>query len=72
MTDFERALISSLLDVMEHDGKTVQELAHETGFDVELLLDGFSGSRSLTLFEVEAVCVALGLVVTEQIGMIAY
>lgn len=69
---FERAVISSLLDIIDHDEVRVEELAAATGLDLERLLDGFSGSRCFTLVEVEAVCNALGVEVAEQIGMVSY
>ncbi len=70
-TKFERAVVFSILDIMDYGGVTVADLAARTNLDIERSIDAFAGTQCFTLIEFETVCNALNVDVAEQMGMIS-
>lgn len=69
---FSDAVIDSIADVMNYDLVSVEQLSSLTHLDGASLDEAFAKSRSLTLDEVELICVALGLRPAETLGEIIY
>jgi AraC-like DNA-binding protein len=69
---FERAVMMSLLDLLEHDEVSIRDIAERTELSLEYLLDCFSGVSSMTLSEIESICRLLRVNPAETIGSVIF
>lgn len=69
---FSNEVVDELLDVMNYDLVSVEQLACMTNIDLTYLTNAFNKSVSLTLDDVEAICLALEISPAETLGGIHY
>ena len=70
--DYSDAVVDTLVDVLEYEAWTIEELARQTGLSPRRLQKCFRKLKPFTLTEIDEICLVLHLSPAETLGEVLY